>query len=100
MAKKTTKQSDDEREQEWQTDSDADTLARHSEIASDPDRHQQAMDRLQTRAKKAKSDHDSVKKLHQHVKKRLKKAFGGNNSVQDEKDREQADAQRIVNTKE
>jgi hypothetical protein len=101
MAKKTTTSNPSDPDMDdYQTDSDADTLSRHAEIASDPDRHAKAVDRLKARASKAKGDHEKVKKLHQHVKKGLKKAFGGGGDVQDEKDREQADAEEIVRTKE
>ena len=103
MSKKTKTADHDTGDADWQTQTDADTLARHAEIAQDPDRHQKAMDHLKTRASKAKDDHEKVKKLHQHVKKGLKKAFGGKGAgenFQSEKDREEAEAKGIVNEEE
>lgn len=99
MAKKTPKAPEFDQDN-YQTDSDADTLSRHAEIAADPDRHQKAMGRLKQRASKAKDDHEKVKKLHQHVKKGLKKAFGGGGGFASEKAKDTAEDEAVVNTKE
>jgi hypothetical protein len=66
----------DDSQQEYQAESDADTLQKHQEITSDTDRHQRAHAKLQERAGVAKqAAAKSGRSLHRKVKAGLKKAF-------------------------
>lgn len=64
-------------EDKYTVQSDADTLQKHTQITSDPDRHAAAHEELQNRQKLGqKAVKKSGASLHQKVKKGLKKAFG------------------------
>jgi hypothetical protein len=65
---------------DYKLQSDADTLQKHHEIVSDPDRHAAAHAVLQQRATDGKAAvKSSSKNLHQKVKKGLQKAFSPEN---------------------
>lgn len=89
-------------ERDYGAKSDADALTRAEEIRQDPDRHQKAMHHLNKRAEAAKNAQKASRKhLEKHVKKGLHKAFGGEGGgFQAEKEREEAGAEKIVNTEE
>lgn len=86
-------------DKDYEAKNDADTLHKAHEIMGDKDRHQKAAYHLEKRADAAKSAHQSSqKKLHQKVRKGLKKAFGGD-TFQAEKDKEVSEAEKTVNEK-
>lgn len=65
---------------DYQVESDADTLHKHQQITSDPDRHAAAHAELEKRQQDtddAVKASDKTKKMHAKVKKGLKKAFPG-----------------------
>jgi len=94
---------DVDREQQYQAESDARTLSAHAEITGDQDRHQRALDHMGKTAKKATDDHKTARKaFEKKTKGRLKKVFGGNKgeTFEQEKDKDTAQDEAIVNAKE
>lgn len=94
---------DVDREQQYQTESDADTMMRHQEITADPERHQRATDHLEKKMQQTQGAHKAARKqLEKKTKGRLKKVFGGDKgeTFGNEKDKETAEAEKIVNTNE
>jgi hypothetical protein len=104
MAYKANKAKVDKEQDDFQTQMDADTLSRHAEITSDPERHQAAVDHLGKKAKTATTDHKTARKaFEKKTKGRLRKTFGGGNkgeTFEQEKDKDTAQDEAIVNTKE
>lgn len=103
MAYKKNKAANDHDQDDFQTQMDADTLNRHAEITSDPERHQRAVDHLGKTAKTATTNHASARKaLEKKTKGRLKKVFGGNKgeNFEQEKAKDTAEDEAIVHDKE
>lgn len=89
---------------DYQAQSDADTLTRASEIQSDEKRHRAATEHLAKRASATQDAHKQARKqLEKNTKGRLKKAFGGpkeGGTFESEKDKEQAEMEKTVKTDE
>lgn len=104
MAKNKVKPTSDNDADDYQAQSDADTLTRASEIQSDEKRHRAATEHLAKRASATQDAHKQARKqLEKNTKGRMKKAFGGpkeGGTFASEKDKEQAEMERTVNTEE
>ena len=103
VAKEQDPDHDGDMHDEFQTQMDADTLTRHAEITADKDRHQRAVDHLGKKAKDAGNAHAKARKaLEKKTKGRLKKVFGnkGGENFEQEKDKDTAQDEAIVNEKE
>lgn len=81
---------------DYQAQSDADTLTRAQEIQGDSDRHQKATEHLQKKAQSSGEAHKANRKLlEKKTKKRMNKVFNGKDFEQ-EKDSEKGSTQKIV----
>jgi hypothetical protein len=101
MAKKPVAGADPEYgSEEYQSQSDADTLTKAQEIQNDPDRHAKASKHLEKNAGTAQDAHKNARKqLEKKTKGRMKKAFGGDKdkgTFQGESQKEDAQAESIV----
>ena len=92
----------DHDEDDFQAQSDADTLMRHQEITSDPERHQRAADHLQKKMQDTKAAHSMARKqLLKKTRGRLDKTFGkGPANFGQEADAEKGQMEQTVNEKE
>jgi hypothetical protein len=103
MAYKANKAANDHDQDDYQAQSDADTLQRHAEIHADPDRLAAAHDHLGKKLQNTQDAHRAARKaLGKKVKGKLKQVFGDKNAntFEDEKSREAAAANQVVSEKE
>jgi len=92
-----------QQDQDFQTENDAKTLMDHAALLGDKKRHKAATDHLGKKLQQTQDAHKMARKhLEKQTKGRLKKTFGGGGGSQDfgsEKEKETAEAERIVNEK-